>query len=503
VWARHPTLPQADEAERKLSELEQQLGTGLRTAERYRRRADSLYRERHNEEALEAYETALALGALQPNSAARAARQRAYTLFRLRRYTEAAKAFEALKPDAETRIDHARAIARAGDVPTAAKELERIAKQERGHNAARARLLAALLWEGEDEPDRARELFAELARSARNTGYGTSALWRLGWEAYRTGQYDEALDHFEALGAAERDPIAALQARYWSLRAKERAGQEGAGEGFRALAAEYPLSYYGWRASQRATPGGEATPPSRLPRGKAVLSPRELARPRILLEAGLLDFARAELDRLFVRARGLDDRLALAELYADAGEYHRPQRLMVDAYQESLARGPAPGPVELWWHAWPVPFREAVKSAMQGRSGLEPELVYAIMREESGYRPEVLSVSGAVGLLQLMPDTARRVAAREALAQFSVDDLVLPAVNIRLGAAYLDELLLRFSGNATAAIGSYNAGPHRVVKWLAGAPLEDDEWVETIPFQETRGYVKRVLRSMHAYRVLY
>jgi soluble lytic murein transglycosylase len=204
-----------------------------------------------------------------------------------------------------------------------------------------------------------------------------------------------------------------------------------------------------------------------------------------------------------VRARGLDDRLALAALYADAGEYHRPQRLMVDAYQESLARGPAPGPVELWWHAWPVPFREAVKSAMQGRSGLEPELVYAIMREESGYRPEVLSVSGAVGLLQLMPDTARRVAAREALAQFSVDDLVLPAVNIRLGAAYLDELLLRFSGNATAAIGSYNAGPHRVVKWLAGAPLEDDEWVETIPFQETRGYVKRVLRSMHAYRVLY
>jgi soluble lytic murein transglycosylase len=76
-------------------------------------------------------------------------------------------------------------------------------------------------------------------------------------------------------------------------------------------------------------------------------------------------------------------------------------------------------------------------------------------------------------------------------------------VNIHLGSAYLGELLMRFSGRESAAIGSYNAGPHRVVEWLEGNALEDDEWVEAIPYDQTRGYVKRVMRSMHVYRVLY
>ena len=89
------------------------------------------------------------------------------------------------------------------------------------------------------------------------------------------------------------------------------------------------------------------------------------------------------------------------------------------------------------------------------------------------------------------------------LTGFEVDDLFVPNVNIQLGSAYLGELLLRFSGRESAAIGSYNAGPHRVVKWLEGNALEDDEWVEAIPYDQTRGYVKRVLRSMHVYRVLY
>jgi soluble lytic murein transglycosylase len=129
--------------------------------------------------------------------------------------------------------------------------------------------------------------------------------------------------------------------------------------------------------------------------------------------------------------------------------------------------------------------------------------VYAIMREESGYRPQVLSVSGARGLLQLMPETAEKLAEGEAMPGFAADDLFLPQVNIALGSAYLDELLGRFPGRASAAIGSYNAGPNRVAEWLGGDAVEDDEWVEGIPYDQTRGYVKRVLRSLHAYRVLY
>ena len=238
--------------------------------------------------------------------------------------------------------------------------------------------------------------------------------------------------------------------------------------------------------------------------GTVRIAEGDLARPRILLEAGLIEEAQAELRALSRRARGLRDRLALAELYANTGDYHQPQRLVVDAYQEQLARGPALEDLELWWHAWPAPFEEELQSAALAGVETPSELVYAVMREESGYRPTVRSVSGALGLLQLMPETAERVARETRLPHFSVEDLFLPRVNIHLGAAYLDSLLERFQGRASAAIGSYNAGPHAVARWIDGNQgIDDDLWVEEIPYDQTRGYVKRVLRSMYAYQVLY
>jgi soluble lytic murein transglycosylase len=125
------------------------------------------------------------------------------------------------------------------------------------------------------------------------------------------------------------------------------------------------------------------------------------------------------------------------------------------------------------------------------------------MREESGYRPGVISVSGARGLLQLMPATAERVAREAHFETFSADDLFVPSVNIRLGSAYLSSLLRDFDGRWSAAIGSYNAGPQVVSRWVAMHTGDDDEFVEEIPYSQTRAYVKRVMRSLHAYRVLY
>ena len=114
---------------------------------------------------------------------------------------------------------------------------------------------------------------------------------------------------------------------------------------FVEIAREYPLSYYGWRAVGRvpahrlqARPGT----PTAISEGKRVLDDQALARPRILLAAGLIDEAVEEMQLTGGRARGLADRLALAQLYADAGDYQRAQRLVVDAYTETLARGPVP-----------------------------------------------------------------------------------------------------------------------------------------------------------------
>jgi soluble lytic murein transglycosylase len=507
IWTRYPLSPADEQAVEQLEILDETLaktsGKALRSALQLRRRGDALFRKRRNEEALAVYDLALASVGLDEAEQRRMLQQRAHTLFRLRRYSDAALAYAELPPDAETRISWARSIARGGDPARGARELERIGRDTPGSRGARATLLAALLLEGEGDEERARALYASLVRSASRTAAGGVALWKLGWAAYRDGRNAAAMGYFEKLRDRNGDAIGQLRARYWHARAAANDGRPEAAAAFARLAREFPLSYYGWRSRVRAPAQEVEIESVQVSRGTSALSPVDLARATILLEAGLDEWAEDELDRLFVRARGLEDRLALAELYANAGNFHRAQRLMVDAYTETLARGPLPVPVEIWWHAWPVPFADEVRGATVDGTALDEELVYAVMREESGYRPEVLSVSGARGLLQLMPETAERVARRVELDPFSADDLFLPGINIQLGSAYLVELLGRFSGRASAAIGSYNAGPHRVTRWLDGELLEDDEWVEEIPYDQTRSYVKRVLRSVHAYRVLY
>ncbi len=504
VWTAYPTSPEAEPAGRRLDALEHALAHRLRTGLAWRQRGDALFQARDNEGALEAYERALDSGELSAAQQNRAREQRAETLFRLRRYEEAVRAFGALPPDPATRIAYARSLVRSGRLDDGIQELERIGRDARGAEAARANLLAAILLTDEGDAERARRRFEDVVRKDTSSVYAKEALWQLGWLAYRAGQFTDAMVYFEALEKREDPGVAGLQARYWRARAAQLDGRPGAEQTFAALARGYPLTYYGWRALARATP--EPTPdvqPLVVRAGTTALAGPALERPRILLEAGLQQEAREELDRLFVRARGLDDRLALAQLYSNAGDFHHPQRLVVDAYVEELARGPAPEQLELWWHAWPAPFTAELREALAGLDGLEPELVYAIMREESGYRPDVVSVSGARGLLQLMPSTAERLAAEHQLAGFSPADLFDPGVNIALGSTYLSQLLARFEGRRSAAIGSYNAGAEPVARWLEEKGGEDDEWVEDIGYDQTRHYVKRVLRSLHAYRVLY
>jgi soluble lytic murein transglycosylase len=360
--------------------------------------------------------------------------------------------------------------------------------------------LAGLLAEGEGEEKRARKFFAQVAEGRPNS-YTAAVLWRLGWMSYRAEQFDVAIDYFDRLVVEESSPES-VRARYWRARAQERSGIAGFEAEYEAIARQAPLSYYGFRAARRVrtTEGASRNP---IPRGSAAIGERDLARPRILLEAGLVVEALAELDRLFSRARGLADRLVLAQLYAEAGNFNRPQRLMVDAYGARLAGMPAPEDLDVWWHAWPIPFTNPFREVAARGVRVEPGLVYAVMREESGYRPEALSVVGARGLLQIMPETGDRLARREALSSFAHDDLFVPQINIRLGSSYLAQFMERFEGRTSAVIASYNAGPEAVSRWIEEGPVSDDEWVEAIPYDQTRGYVKRVLRSLHVYRVLY
>ena len=132
------------------------------------------------------------------------------------------------------------------------------------------------------------------------------------------------------------------------------------------------------------------------------------------------------------------------------------------------------------------------------------DLLQALMREESALDPHAISPVGAIGLTQLMLPTAREIARQLRMKRPSRTDLMKSGVNIRIGAKYLGQLIRKFDGSVPLAVAAYNAGGGAVSRWVeARGTLDLDEFVEEIPYEETRGYVKRVLRSFAAYRLLY
>jgi len=141
---------------------------------------------------------------------------------------------------------------------------------------------------------------------------------------------------------------------------------------------------------------------------------------------------------------------------------------------------------------YPQPYDAEVLSAAK-LTGLQPKLIYSVMRQESLYRRDAVSSAGARGLLQMLPETARRTAAKWKRPRPSTDDLFDPVVNVQLGAANLRMLVDRFGGQTLVALAGYNAGPNAAARWLPTEAIDPDVWVENIPYNETRGYVQRIL----------
>jgi len=141
---------------------------------------------------------------------------------------------------------------------------------------------------------------------------------------------------------------------------------------------------------------------------------------------------------------------------------------------------------------YPQPYDAEVLSAAQ-LTGLSPQLIYGVMRQESLYRRDAMSSAGARGLLQMLPETARRTASKWNRPRPTADDLFNPVVNVPLGAANLRSLVDRFGGQTMVALAGYNAGPNAAARWMPSQSLDPDVWVENIPYNETRNYVQRIL----------
>jgi soluble lytic murein transglycosylase len=141
---------------------------------------------------------------------------------------------------------------------------------------------------------------------------------------------------------------------------------------------------------------------------------------------------------------------------------------------------------------YPQPYDAEVLSAAKF-TGLAPQLIYGVMRQESLYRRDAVSSAGARGLLQMLPETARRTASKWQRPRPSADDLFNPVINVQLGAANLRSLVDRFGGQTLVALAGYNAGPNAAARWMPSESLDPDVWVENIPYNETRSYVQRIL----------
>ncbi len=346
-----------------------------------------------------------------------------------------------------------------------------------------------------DQGDR-KQARAKLSRlAAKRTGPNASlARWAIAWLSFSDGLADSA-DRFAAFAAAASSDEDRAQGMYWQARA---GAAEAAAPLYRQAADLDPLGWYGLLARERL---GEASsdpppfPPARLASGSSAV-PAQLAVAEDLASLGFLAEAAAEADWYVQHHPGDASALALP-VYQQAG---RPDRSVLLAIALVGDRGPrAPRP--LLDAAYPAAFPEQIARAAE-RTGLDPYLMLAVMRRESLFKPDVRSAAGAVGLLQLLPATARRAAVVLGRPAPRDEQLVDPATAIDLGGWYLSELVGRF-GDPAVALAAYNAGPRAALPWaVRGAGRSIDEWVEDIPYRETRRYVKVVVGAWSAYRIL-
>jgi len=340
----------------------------------------------------------------------------------------------------------------------------------------------------------ARTAYARLAERYPHAGPAAEARWRAAWVRYLAGEIAAAAEAFGRL-AGRSAGAARIAAEYWQGRALARLGR---GAEARALfvhvAERHFRSYYaglaeerlGWRDAAREPPATDQAPPF----------PGELAgshaeRARILAQLGLARFARLELDAIPAAEA---PRRRLLEAYRAVGAVGAALR---------LARAMRPGsPGALREYLYPLGYWETVRAAA-GAHGVDPLLVLAVIRQESRFEPEAVSSAGARGLMQLLPATARQLAADGAppRAEPALEDV---GTNIGLGTRLLARLLRQYDGATAKALAAYNGGEDAVAKWERRyAGRAPDEFVELISFRETRDYVKSVLRNYRAYRRLY
>ncbi|RAL23870.1 hypothetical protein DL240_06895 [Lujinxingia litoralis] len=415
-----------------------------------------------------------------------------------------------------------------GDRMGALSLFERIWEEHPDHSYADdAMYFAGRILRSEDRLDEARaRLTAQLQRYPEGD-MAKDAHWLLVREFFDKDDFQSVIDHVDNLqDTGEDDLYTRGRLHYFRARALHQAGRtDEATRAWLQVAQAHPMSYYallsfnqlarvrgdhpradlctslGPACADTLPPRQDAAP---LPLPDALKDDPGFLKGSHLLALGLSQLARNELTALRKRHRSDHPTLwALASLLDAAHAYplsHDLARRHIDGWMDAY---PSETTRRMWSIAYPTPFKDALTRYAEER-GLNPAIVYAIMREESGFNPRIESWANARGLLQLIEPTARRIAQKDGLHDFSFDLLFNPTLNIRLGTAYMRELADQTQNHPALIIAGYNGGFGNVSTWLENFGHEElDLFVENIPFGQTRDYTKRVLMSFWIYSYLY
>jgi soluble lytic murein transglycosylase len=357
--------------------------------------------------------------------------------------------------------------------------------------------------------------YGELATRFPAHRYAPSSHWKTAWLNYRLGNYSEAsllMDKQIALYGGGKEIPAAL---YW--RGRLYADQEHqpamAAAYYQTVSRAFEHYYYAQMARVRLAELGQVTPTDvamlndiRREEIPALTDDvpeddEHVIKARLLANAGLNEYIPAEIQA----ADGSEEwgAFAEAEIYASDGETYRAMRVLKRALPFYTSAPIDSIPIGYWKILFPQQYWGAIEQE-SGKNGLDPYMVASLIRQESEFNPAAISPANAFGLMQLLPSVGRSMAKQEGIHHFNDIELLNPETNIRLGTRYLKQTLDKFDGQAPYAFAAYNAGDSRVTDWQAiGKYHGMDEFVESIPFTETRDYVEAILRNESIYRELH
>jgi soluble lytic murein transglycosylase len=451
------------------------------------------------------YDQALAL---LPADAPEARATRIRALFNSRNYTTLLAETEGVKlGDSALMLLRARAAWRSNNPQVFLAGLDALEREfPASRDAVEAKIQRAKYYTT-DSPDYARAV--ENLTKAIDAGASDENLWTLGWIYVLWGREDDALKTFDRYISTYADGDWKTNSLFWSAKLFDRRGRTAERDAKVAqLVLEYPHSYYAYRAKELwSTGNGQRATGNVFPDLEAELAkitePR-FATVRELQSIGLDRAAAREMKELAAKYEdNAGVQFMLADVYVRGGEPFKANGVLQRRFRQFVRHGGENIPRRFWEILFPLAYWETIREEAE-RRGHDPYLIASIIRQESGFEPTTVSNAGAVGLMQIMPEEASRIGTAGGLGEIAREDLFDPQKNIALGAAEYSQKLATMSDNPILAIAAYNAGETAVREWIVRTSPDDaDLFIESIPYAETRLYVKTVTRNRHEYHRIY